>query len=160
MSVQAQVLNLLQDLQQQLGLAYIFIAHDLAVVKHIATQIAVMYLGRVVELADTQTLFATPRHPYTQALLSAIPLTEPNRQRQRLLLAGDLPSPADPPPGCRFHTRCEHARPTCSQQSPTLTQQDGHAVACHFSREIKAPIRAPNAAVNTRLQRLQSAFVT
>ena len=159
-SVQAQVLNLLQDLQQQLGLAYIFIAHDLAVVKHIATQIAVMYLGRVVELADTQTLFAAPRHPYTQALLSAIPLTEPNRQRQRLLLAGDLPSPADPPPGCRFHTRCEHARPTCSQQSPTLTQQDGHAVACHFWREIKAPIRAPNAAVNTRLQRLQSAFVT
>lgn len=159
-SVQAQVVNLLQDLQQQLGLAYIFIAHDLAVVKHIASHIAVMYLGRVVEYATKDALFAAPRHPYTQALLSAIPVPEPGSQRQRILLAGDVPSPANPPPGCRFHTRCEHARPTCSQQSPTLTQQDGHAVACHFWRDIKAPIRGPNAAINTRLQRLQSAFVT
>ena len=166
-SVQAQVVNLLQDLQQRLGLAYIFIAHDLAVVRHIATHVAVMYLGRVVEWADKQTLFAAPRHPYTQALLSAIPLPEPPsealRQRQRLVLAGDVPSPSNPPPGCHFHTRCVPARPACSQSAPPLADaSDGsHAVACHFWREIEpaAPLSAESLPVNTRLLRLQSAFI-
>src|SRR6185369_13728003 len=128
--VQAQVVNLLQDLQQRLGLAYIFIAHDLAVVKHIASHIAVMYLGRIVELADKATLFAAPRHPYTQALLAAIPVPEPaaaRRGQPRLLLAGDVPSPADPPPGCAFHTRCRHARDACSQAVPVLADDAGHA---------------------------------
>jgi len=159
-SVQAQVVNLLQDLQRRFGLAYIFIAHDLAVVKHIASQVAVMYLGRIVELADKDTLFAAPRHPYTQALLSAIPVPEPGAGHQRVLLAGDVPSPAKPPPGCAFHTRCRHARPACSQDRPLLADDGGHATACHFWREIEAPPARPAAPVNRRLQRLQSAFVT
>ena len=158
-SVQAQVVNLLQDLQQRLGLAYIFIAHDLAVVKHIASHIAVMYLGRVVEFAAKDALFAEPRHPYTQALLSAIPVPEPGSQRQRILLAGDVPSPANPPPGCPFHTRCQHARDSCSQEPPALAGPDQHAVACHFWRDIKVPALVRSAPVNTRLQRLQSAFI-
>jgi oligopeptide/dipeptide ABC transporter ATP-binding protein len=159
-SVQAQVVNLLQDLQARLGLAYIFIAHDLAVVKHIASHIAVMYLGRIVELAPKDALFAAPRHPYTQALLSAIPLPEPGGQRQRILLAGDVPSPANPPAGCHFHTRCRHARERCMQASPPLLADDAHAVACHFWHQIEAPPALPAAPVNTRLQRLQSAFVS
>jgi oligopeptide/dipeptide ABC transporter ATP-binding protein len=167
-SVQAQVVNLLQDLQQRLGIAYLFIAHDLAVVKHIAHRIAVMYLGRVVEVADKNTLFAAPRHPYTQALLSAIPLPEPPspalRERQRLVLAGDVPSPAKPPSGCHFHTRCVHARPRCSQEAPLLDAGDaaGQALACHFWREIAVPasLSAETAPPNQRLLRLQSAFLT
>jgi oligopeptide/dipeptide ABC transporter ATP-binding protein len=173
-SVQAQVVNLLQDLQRRLGIAYIFIAHDLAVVKHIASHIAVMYLGRIVEIADKHTLFATPRHPYTQALLSAIPVPEPDRGRaqghQRLLLQGDVPSPTNPPSGCAFHTRCVHVRERCKQQLPALDADaaaataaaiHGHRIACHFWREIQTPaaLQAPAAAVNTRLQRLQSAFL-
>ena len=165
-SVQAQVVNLLQDLQQRLGLAYIFIAHDLAVVKHIATHVAVMYLGRVVEWADKRTLFAAPRHPYTQALLSAIPLPEPPsealRQRPRLVLAGDVPSPSNPPAGCHFHTRCVHARAECAQSAPSLLDSGGldHAVACHFWRELPpaAALSAESLPPNTRLLRLQSAF--
>jgi len=162
-SVQAQVVNLLQDLQRQFSIAYLFIAHDLAVVKHIATRIAVMYLGRIVETADKHALFAAPRHPYTQALLSAIPLPEPGLSRERVLLAGDVPSPVNPPTGCHFHTRCPHARALCSQQTPMLEDDGGHAVACHFWREIPTPAALPQAATLTparaRLARLQSAFL-
>ena len=166
-SVQAQVVNLLQDLQQKLGLAYIFIAHDLAVVKHIATRIAVMYLGRIVEITDKRRLFAAPRHPYTQALLSAIPLPEPGLKRDRVLLPGDVPSPLNPPSGCHFHTRCPHARALCSQQAPVLVADEaadsGHAVACHFWREIAVPSLMGAARADTparqRLARLQSAFL-
>ena len=165
-SVQAQVVNLLQDLQSRFGLAYLFIAHDLAVVKHIATRIAVMYLGRIVEIGTKDALFAAPRHPYTQALLAAIPLPEPAQspaRRERVLLAGDVPSPMNPPSGCHFHPRCAHARALCSQLAPALEAHDGHAVACHFWREIPAlqllPDAAPITPARRRLERLQSAFV-
>jgi oligopeptide/dipeptide ABC transporter ATP-binding protein len=132
------------------------------VVKHIATRIAVMYLGRIVEIGTKEALFAAPRHPYTQALLSAIALPEPGMQRERALLAGDVPSPMNPPSGCHFHPRCVHARELCSQRSPVLEEHGGHSVACHFWREIAAPHAWPEAAAITparrRLERLQSAF--
>jgi oligopeptide/dipeptide ABC transporter ATP-binding protein len=160
-SVQAQVVNLLQDLQQRLGIAYIFIAHDLAVVKHIASHIAVMYLGRIVELAPKDALFAAPRHPYTQALLAAIPEPVPGGGRDRILLQGDVPSPTKPPAGCAFHTRCVHAQLACVQTVPALETTAGHGVACLRWREVLPPaaLREPPP-INTRLQRLQSAFIS
>jgi oligopeptide/dipeptide ABC transporter ATP-binding protein len=134
------------------------------VVKHIAHRVAVMYLGRVVEIGDKAALFATPRHPYTRALLSAIPLPEPGLQRERVLLAGDVPSPLNPPPGCHFHTRCPHAQPLCREQSPVLETIGGQAVACHFWRQLPPLAVLPGAAAHTparqRLARLQSAFVS
>jgi oligopeptide/dipeptide ABC transporter ATP-binding protein len=154
-SIQAQVINLLQDLQRRFGLAYVFIAHDLAVVKHIATRVAVMYLGKIVELTDKAALFAEPRHPYTRALLSAIPVPDPVLNRNRVVLQGDVPSPYNPPSGCRFRTRCPYARPLCSTQVPVLE----NGVACHFWKEIE-PFAAVSqlTAVNERLLRLQAAF--
>jgi oligopeptide/dipeptide ABC transporter ATP-binding protein len=159
-SVQAQVVNLLQDLQRRFGLAYIFIAHDLAVVKHIAQRVAVMYLGRIVELADTRTLFTAPRHPYTQALLASIPRPQPGRSAVREVLQGDVPSPTAPPPGCRFHTRCPHVQPRCRAEVPAWQDDAGHGVACHFWPQLPAPpALADTAPPNPRLLRLQSAFV-
>ncbi|RZL91192.1 MAG: ATP-binding cassette domain-containing protein [Variovorax sp.] len=136
-SVQAQVVNLLMDLQAEFGIAYLFVAHDLAVVRHISHRVAVMYLGRIVEMADRDTLFSAARHPYTQILLSAVPVPNPRTPAQRMLLQGDPPSPANPPSGCRFHTRCPLAQAVCSQQDPALsdrpsTSAGGHQVACHF----------------------------
>ncbi len=161
-SIQAQVVNLMQDLQRRLGLSYVFIAHDLAVVKHIASHVAVMYLGQIVEYADKASLFDGPRHPYTQALLSAIPLPEPGLKRHRTVLQGDVPNPVNPPSGCRFHTRCPHARPRCSEETPLLSDEGGHSVACHFWKEIRtaspAALLTHQPVQNLRLERLQAAF--
>jgi oligopeptide/dipeptide ABC transporter ATP-binding protein len=134
-SIQAQILNLLQELQQKLSLTYLFIAHDLAVVEHISDRVGVMYLGRIVELADSRTLYADPRHPYTQALLSAIPVARPGGQKQRIVLKGDVPSPARPPSGCRFHPRCRlNDGDRCTRESPPLREiAPGHWVACHYA---------------------------
>ena len=137
-SVQAQVLNLLADLQQRRRLTYLFIAHDLAVVRHIADQVAVMYLGKIVELAPAAELYRGPRHPYTTSLLSAVPIPDPNAQRERIVLSGDVPSPAHPPSGCAFHPRCPHPRKNerCRTEEPALREiAPGQRAACHFAEE-------------------------
>lgn len=142
-SVQAQVINLLIDLQKDLGLSYLFIAHDLAVVQHISHRVAVMYLGRIVELADKKDLFSSPQHPYTEALLSAVPVPDPEVKTQRIILSGDVPSPINPPTGCHFHTRCRYAEARCRAETPALKEvAPGHFAACH----LRAPMSSTGAA--------------
>lgn len=132
-SVQAQVINLLIDLQKEMQLSYLFVAHDLAVVRHISHRVAVMYLGRIVELADTRTLFENPQHPYTEALLSAVPIPDPTLKREQIVLSGDVPSPINRPSGCHFHTRCPYAQDRCKVEEPAIREiAPGHIVACHF----------------------------
>ncbi len=138
-SIQAQVINLLYDLQERLNLTYLFIAHDLSMVRHMSDRVAVMYLGKIVELTDSNTLYNRPLHPYTQALLSAVPIPDPDieEERQRIILKGDIPSPANPPKGCHFHTRCFKAQSLCSEEEPLFREiQVGHRVACHFAEEM------------------------
>jgi peptide/nickel transport system ATP-binding protein len=137
-SIQAQILNLLSDLQKEFGLTYLFIAHDLGVVKHVSKRVAVMYLGKIAELADKKKLFDNPLHPYTVSLMSAIPEANPEKKKQRILLEGDVPSPINPPSGCRFHPRCPIAKDICSKEEPKLQDVGGgHFVSCFFPGELK-----------------------
>jgi oligopeptide/dipeptide ABC transporter ATP-binding protein len=132
-SIQASVINLLIDLQNDLTLSFLFISHDMAVIEHVSHRVAVMYLGAVVELAERRQIFSAPRHPYTEALLSAVPVPDPKTKRRRIVLTGDLPSPVNPPSGCSFHTRCPYVKPRCRVEKPSLAgSKSGHLVACHF----------------------------
>ncbi|WP_413377069.1 ABC transporter ATP-binding protein [Alkalihalobacillus sp. 1P02AB] len=146
-SIQAQVINLLKRLQREFQLTYLFISHDLGVVRHISDRVIVMYLGRIVEIADKKSLFTNPQHPYTKALLSAIPSTDPEKKKERIILQGDVPSPINPPTGCRFHTRCPFATEKCKTDTPELRTTDfmkeGHQSACHYMEEIEAGTREP-----------------
>ena len=155
-SIRAQIINLLEDLKGELGLTLLLVSHDLAVVRHVADRVAVMYLGEIVEVADTESLFSDPRHPYTRALMAAIPAPDPAARRERTLLEGDPPSPTNPPAGCRFHTRCAHARDVCRAESPALAAfGPGHQVACHRAAEIGAAEGVPAvAASEARLRRI------
>ncbi|MBI4493503.1 MAG: dipeptide ABC transporter ATP-binding protein [Chloroflexi bacterium] len=145
-SIQAQIINLLEELQGQFGLTYLFIAHDLAVVRHISDRVAVMYVGKLVEVTSRDLLYERPLHPYTRALLSAVPVPDPalEKKRSRIILTGDVPSPVNPPPGCRFHPRCPFARDECRQAEPTLVEVErDHWVACHYWNELQAKAAAP-----------------
>ena len=137
-SIQAQTLNLLQDLQEQFGLSFLFIAHNLSVVEHISDEVAVMYVGKIVERAETEELYHNPKHPYTEALLSSVPKPDPDVEKQRVVLKGEVPSPANPPSGCYFHPRCPYAKPICSQEQPPLVEvADDHVAACHFADTLQ-----------------------
>lgn len=137
LSIQAQIINLLSDLQDEFGLTYLFISHDLGVIKHVCDRVAVMYLGRIVEVATTRELYEQPRHPYTEALLNAVPVPDPDRKRVKQLLSGEIPSPINPPEGCHFHPRCPYAKEICKKEYPALQEQaDCHYAACHFSNEV------------------------
>lgn len=134
-SIQAQIINMIEDLQNDFGLTYLFIAHDLSMVKHISNRVGIMYLGKLVEIAESNEVYSKPIHPYTNALLSAIPIPDPDeaKRRQRIILEGDIPSPIDPPPGCRFKSRCKYAKPICGEEEPVLKEvSPGHCVACHL----------------------------
>ncbi len=145
-SVQAQILNLLKELQKKFGMTYLFITHNLAVIRSVSDRVIVMYLGKIVEEAPTDELFGNPMHPYTQALLSAIPVPDTRRKRNVLVLSGDVPSPSSPPPGCRFHTRCRYAEEICRREEPPLQAvSERHWTACHFAKEIVAGEKHPNA---------------
>jgi oligopeptide/dipeptide ABC transporter ATP-binding protein len=159
-SIRSQILNLLRDLQDRLGLAYIFVSHDLAVVKHIADRVAVMNLGGIVEMADTEALFASPRHPYSRALLSAIPVPKPGAKRSRMLLQGEMPSALNPPAGCRFHTRCPYVIERCRVEPPRLLgDASGHLTACHRTAELPPPDAVlPADGLSPTLERLVAAF--
>jgi peptide/nickel transport system ATP-binding protein/oligopeptide transport system ATP-binding protein len=160
-SIRSQILNLLRDLQDRLGLAYIFVSHDLAVVKHIADRVAVMNLGVIVETADAQALFAAPRHPYSRALLSAIPLPKPRAKRSRIVLQGEMPSALNPPSGCRFHTRCPYMIDRCRVEVPQLLADGaGHATACHRTAELPPPeaILTTDSGFSPALEKLVAAF--
>jgi len=136
-SIQAQILNLMQDLQAQFGLTYLFVAHDLSVIKHISDRVAVMYVGKLVELAETRELYRSPKCPYTEALMSAVPKPDPLKRTERIVLTGDVPSPANPPPGCTFHPRCAYAQEVCRREEPPLEEiLPGHYVRCHLAREL------------------------
>ena len=161
-SIQAQILNLLADLQERFGLAYVFISHDLAVVRQVADQLAVMYLGRFVETGPAERIFATPSHPYTRALLAAVPVPDPDHVASEPVLAGDVPSALQPPLGCAFHTRCPHARERCAAERPELSPTDhGTLVACWFWRELPHPtgLAPRTTGVQKTLSRLQAAFL-